>query len=428
MDPAAGDETRVRPRTRSSSSNSFLSDWVVVDGSDDAPSSDQESIVYDDSDEEEMEVDQDRDLDRYFDEMLVPMSSLKEEMSLRVLYRVLPYLPAKALLRLRCVSRKWNACISSQFFIISHSLHPHPISGFFLHRPTADELPAYAPFDCAADALPDPSLSFLPEPVAVAASARGVLCCHGRASGGYYVCNPTTSTWAALPPPANDHGADPAIALVFDEPGVYNFHADYRVVCAHPIAGGGCDGIYGFETFSSAAWKWAASAEICPAERILAGSGVAACGMAYWRTTTEEVVAFDPVAYTWTAITRPGADLDLIGWELGEMEGRLSCTCVKEGSVTAWVMGNGGWEKAGEWYRVWSGIGEEWPLRSQGRRELLFWEAEDKGVVARNLKGRVTRVLRDHATDHHTDFVPYVSTLVQVRRYDSFFSASYFGF
>nr|XP_029116544.1 uncharacterized protein LOC105060642 isoform X2 [Elaeis guineensis] len=423
MDPATGGETSVRPRMRSSSTDSFFSDWVVVDGSDDAPSSDQESDVYDDSDGDEMEVDQDRDFDRYFDEILVPMSSVNEEMSLRVLYRVLPYLPAKSLLRLRCVSRKWNECISGQFFINSHSLHPHPISGLFLHCPTGagagdgDELPAYAPFDRAADDLPDPSLSFLPEPVAVAASARGLLCCRGRASGGYYVCNPTIFAWAALPPPVNDHGADPAVALVFDEPGVYNFHADYRVVCAYPIAGGGCDGIYGFETFSSAAWKWAASGEICPAERILAGSGVTAGGKAYWRTTTEEVVEFDPVGDAWTAISRPGEDLDLMVWELGEMEGRVSCTCVEKGSVTVWVMGNGGWEEAGEWYRVWSGSGEEWPrpLRSQGGRELLFWEAEGRSVVARDLEGRVTRTLREDTTAFYTDFLPYVSTLVQVR-------------
>ncbi|XP_008783459.2 uncharacterized protein LOC103702700 isoform X1 [Phoenix dactylifera] len=415
------DETHVRPRTRSSSGDSSLSDWVVVDGSDDPPSSDdQEFAVHDDSDDAEIEVDQDGDANQDWDEMWVPMRPWKEEKSLRLLYHVLPYLPAKSLLRLRCVSPQWNGCISSQFFIHSHSLHPRPVSGLFLHRrgDTSCELPAYAPFDRAADAIPDPSLSFLQEPVAVAASARGLLCCRGRASGGYYVCNPTTAAWTALPPPSNGHGADPAVALVFDEPAVYNFHADYRVVCAYPIPGGGCDGIYGFETFSSASWNWTASAEICATERILTGSGVSAGGRAYWRTTTEEVVAYDPVVDTWTAIARPGGDLDLILWELGELEGSVSCTCVKAASVTAWVMGDGGWEAAGEWSRVPSRNCEEWPrpLRSQGGKELLFWEGEGKRVVSRNLTGRVTRRLRDGVTDHYTNFLPYVSTLVQVRR------------
>ncbi|PPR88940.1 hypothetical protein GOBAR_AA31745 [Gossypium barbadense] len=119
-------------------------------------------------------------------------------------------------------------------------------------------MPAFMSLDPRAYGVPDPSLTFLPEPVDVRTSYNGLLCCQGRtAYRPYYICNPANKQWKELPKPDDDHGPDPALVLVF-EPPIMNFTADYKLVCPFPSELGG----YKFEVYSSDRGSWRTSGEI----------------------------------------------------------------------------------------------------------------------------------------------------------------------
>lgn len=202
------------------------------------------------------------------------------EMINQIAHLVLPRLPASTLLRFRSVSPYFYDLISSPFMVHLHFLHPRSLSGLFYH--TGNGI-CYVSFDPPLSNLPDPSLSYLPEPVAIKASTHGMLCVRGQHTLNYYITNPTTMEWVDLPHPTVDHHDDVAVVVVFDEPSVYNFSGNYRVVCACAVEG--IEGVYTFETFSSDEWAWAQSEEICEVENIVAESGTAVGTVAYWRTT-----------------------------------------------------------------------------------------------------------------------------------------------
>ncbi|XP_072951958.1 F-box protein At5g49610-like [Typha angustifolia] len=351
--------------------------------------------------------------DDRFDELadtgeILDLGAKKREDFLKIRCLVFPRLPAKILLRFRSVSPEWNHWISGPFLAYSHSLQPRSVSGLFFHLP--DNSLRYSPFD-PYHSIPNPNLSFLPEPVVIKSSTRGLLCCRGQESLDYYVVNPTTTTWTLLPQPAIEHGNGSVVAVVFDEPLVYNFNAEYHVVVASPII----DGAYCFESFSSATWAWKVGTEICPAEEVVGVSGVAACGWAYWRTTIGLVLGYHPAADTWRFLDGlPDGVEGETWWELGEMTGRASVTCTRESDVEVYVLE----DEAGRcWRRVgdFKGVTERPALRSQGKAEVLMWQ--DTRVVVRDLNGRKLRELGEgHVPEYCADFIPYVSTLVDVKR------------
>ncbi|EHA8588926.1 putative F-box protein [Cocos nucifera] len=228
--------------------------------------------------------------------------------------RALPYLPAASVVRFRSVSVSWSQVISSPIFALTQSRCHRSISGIFS---SVASRPSFAPFDPIAHALPDPSLSFLPHPtIIVRSSSNGLLCCFEpfhRPS--YFVCNPVTAAWAEIPAPPIHPGSDPALALIF-EPSAYNLDSHYAIVIAFQIAH--VVGVYGFQTFSSATGAWWVSAEVRAVEGVIAGSGVSVGGAAYWRTTMQTVVGYNPatdavVMEPWPAGYEPEAR-----WELGE--------------------------------------------------------------------------------------------------------------
>ncbi|ONK74487.1 uncharacterized protein A4U43_C03F6780 [Asparagus officinalis] len=209
----------------------------------------------------------------------IPEIMAEEKFSLDYIEQdVFPRLPTRALLRLGPASARWARWISSPFFIHTHSLTARSLSGFFFHNSRGS--PSFVSLDVESCLLPDPSLSFLPEPVHIKASNYGLICCRGRRSLKYYMCNPTTAQWALLPPPAHDHGDDPAVVIVMQEPVTYNFDADFFLVCAYEIF----EGVFGFETFSSEKWEWRNSNEIVAAEKIVSGCRVQGCR--YWGLRT----------------------------------------------------------------------------------------------------------------------------------------------
>ncbi|XP_059642171.1 F-box protein At5g07610-like [Cornus florida] len=202
----------------------------------------------------------------------------------------LPFLPAKSLFRFQGVCRDWKLQISTPFFAHNQSLSFHAISGFFFQSPAGS--PSFVSIDAKSCGVPDPSLKFLPDPVDIVGSSNGLLCCLGLTGDkAYYICNPATKQWKKLPKPNAVHGPDPAIVLVF-EPSLFNFVAEYRLICAFPSAD--FDNATEFEIYSSTEGSWKISGEICFASRKpMPRSGIHVNGVVYWQSKHSGILAFD---------------------------------------------------------------------------------------------------------------------------------------
>lgn len=203
---------------------------------------------------------------------------------------VLPFLPAKSLLRFRSVSKEWDQWIGNPFLAHKQSYYFRDISGFFCqmdydHFFEALNQPAYG--------IPDPSLRFLPEIVTIKNSCNGLLLCQGGDDRNvYYVCNPANGEFNVLPQSNYYHGEQPNIVLAF-EPSPLNFGAHYQVICAFDLYDGPpmlCFEIYSSETRS---WRWSIAdcAEIGNSK--LVDNGFYMNGVAYWETSSGELLAFD---------------------------------------------------------------------------------------------------------------------------------------
>ncbi|KAM7264097.1 hypothetical protein ACFE04_001780 [Oxalis oulophora] len=223
----------------------------------------------------------------------------------------LRYLPAKSLLRCTGICWDWRLMISSPFFAHNQAYFFRGISGFFLQ--SQDKPPLFVSLDQMAYGVPDPSLSFLPEPVQVRSSSNGLVCCQGvTGDKPYYICNPVNKMWKKLPEPEANHGDDPAIVFIF-KPSLMDFVAEYTLVCAFPSD---LDG-YEFEIYSSKNGTWRVSGEILFSDtKILPNSGVHVNGVVYWMEDCERIMAFDLQAERVQLITS-----DTVG--LGELSGKL---------------------------------------------------------------------------------------------------------
>jgi hypothetical protein len=131
--------------------------------------------------------------------------------------------------------------------------------------------------------------------------------------------------------------------------------------------------------------------------------------------------SYDPVKDRSNIMLRPHAKMEEVWWELGEMDGKLSVTSQSNlGQILVSTMvPNKGEEPH------WKVMGNFWltenahamPIRCQGSAELVFWEEETNvgGLVLRDMQGQ--QVYGFVEPNCYTDFVPYISTLVPVKRY-----------
>lgn len=340
----------------------------------------------------------------------------------KVVHRILLLLPAKSLLRFRCVSRRWNGIISSNSFVHAHAAAPRLVSGLLYQ--SSQGTVVYAAFCHATASLPDPSLSFLPEPVAVKASARGLLCCRGRFSLMYYVCNPATAVWVSLPQPRNLHNYDTEVVLMIDDPPRSNRVSEFRVVCAFPQVDR-LHHVCGLETFSTDEWRWVTSKWTPRLRRLLPGSGVVVGGRACWRTTMNTVLMYDPRNEERWGFKRPERDLDgVTWWEIGVIEGQLSIAYAKVAStpesstmVEVMVADSDSWSLRGSFgFGPGSRENNLKPLRMEGDEELLLWDGQ-RHILGRDMAGRATRLLVvDAPATFSVEFVPYTATLLHVKR------------
>ncbi|RWW55066.1 hypothetical protein BHE74_00038314 [Ensete ventricosum] len=340
----------------------------------------------------------------------------------KVVHRILLRLPAKSLLRFRCVSRRWNGIISSNSFVHAHAAAPRLVSGL-LYQSSQGTL-VYSQFCYATASLPDPSLSFLPEPVVVKASARGLLCCRGRFSMMYYVCNPSTAVWVSLPQPGNLHNYRTEVVLMIDDLPRSNRFTEFRVVCAFPEVGIPHH-VYGLETFSTDEWRWATSKWSPRLGGLLPGSGVVVGGRACWRTTMDTVFMYDPRDEERLGFERPKRDLDgVTWWEIGVIDGQLSVAYAKVAwtpdsstMVEVMVADSDSWSLWGTFgFGPGSRENNLKPLRMEGDEELLLWDGQGH-ILGRDMVGRATRLLVvDAPSTFNVEFVPYTATLLHVKR------------
>ncbi|TYI49987.1 hypothetical protein E1A91_D12G070600v1 [Gossypium mustelinum] len=239
----------------------------------------------------------------------------------------LPYLPAKSLFRCAGVCRGWRFQISTAFFAHNQSNSFRGISGFFFQSLAG--MPAFMSLDPRAYGVPDPSLTFLPEPVDVRTSCNGLLCCQGRTPyRPYYICNPANKQWKELSKPDGDHGPDPAVVLVF-EPSIMNFTANYKLVCPFPSE----LGEYKFEVYSSDRGSWRTSGEIRfdDNEKLLPKTGVHVNGIVYW-LSTRGVTSFDLNS----ELCRLSSNLE----NLGMINGKLCAACLRNQKLIVFMLTN----------------------------------------------------------------------------------------
>ncbi|KAL5557266.1 hypothetical protein UlMin_039502 [Ulmus minor] len=249
----------------------------------------------------------------------------------------LQFLPAKSLFRFRKVCKDWKLQISSPFFAHSQSINFRDVVGCFCQ--SGSNPPTFVSIDPETCGVPDPSLSFLPEPVDIRASSNGLLCCQGYTGcNAYYICNPVTKQWKRLPKPTAAHGTDPALVLIF-EPSLLNFVAEYKLVCAFPCAD--FDEGYEFEIYDSKEGSWRISGEIYFGnKKLLPRSGVHANGIIYWQSADGGIFVFDlPMERSQLLY----GDYECYGhrWgTLGEMDGKLCLANRHHTTLTVSVLSN----------------------------------------------------------------------------------------
>lgn len=260
--------------------------------------------------------------------MFVSGKSVYMDLNEVIREHALHFLPAKSLLRFRGVCRDWKFMISTPFFAHNQSYSFRALSGFFSVN-ASGEKSSFIPLDRMAYGVPDPSLSFLPEPVEVMCSSNGLVCCRSRTDyQAYYICNPVTKQWKKLPKPENIHGPKASLVLIF-EPTLLSFAADYQLICAFPSELDGTE----FEIYSSAKGTWRTSGEIFFGDKKMKqNSGVYANGTVYWLTESGRMLAFDLKTERTQVMYGLGT--------LGVMNGKICRTAQHRLNVSVQVLSN----------------------------------------------------------------------------------------
>ncbi|XP_073274152.1 F-box protein At5g07610-like [Primulina huaijiensis] len=223
-----------------------------------------------------------------------PFFNKNKSKDIRILVKdyVLPFLPAKSLVRFRAVSMEWNQWIQSPFLAHQQSYSFQELSGYFYQQ--NQENIEFLTMNCCAYGVPKPSLGFLPESVTIKSSSNGLILCEDQnGNNTYYICNPVNKEWKELPQPHYYHRPETAIVLAF-EPSVLNMDASYQLICPVTFVD---QPMICFEVYSSKTRSWTESTTIClelEAGSTLRGSGFYVKGTAYWETSSRKVVAFNP--------------------------------------------------------------------------------------------------------------------------------------
>lgn len=250
----------------------------------------------------------------------------KEDMELKdiVMDHALPYLPAKSLMRFTSVSKEWDQWITSPFLSHKQCYNFRDMSGYFYQH--QDETKAsFISLSNSVYGVPDFSLSFLRKKFVIRSSCNGLLLCQEAfRQKKYFVCNPSNKNWKVIPFPDFYHGEESAIVLAF-EPSVFNFGADYHLICALPMLD---ELTVQFEIYSSETRSWKCSTAVCMELEgsILKSKGFYMEGIAYWETSSNKVLAFDVKNEIYQVLVLPSERAP--GGILTRFHGELCYVCV----------------------------------------------------------------------------------------------------
>uniref|UniRef100_A0ACD5XRU1 Uncharacterized protein n=1 Tax=Avena sativa TaxID=4498 RepID=A0ACD5XRU1_AVESA len=161
-----------------------------------------------------------------------PAYKLTDDLVVEILSR----LPARSVCRFKCVSATWRD-------LITHPIHrmklPQTLDGFFtMHASETWSVPHFTNVSGRGPPLVSPSLDFLPihKRTYLLGTCNGLLLCKCCPTGDmtdvhYFVVNPTTKEWVALPSSNLDRkrgcsglGFNPAVSPHFY---VFEFFTDY---------------------------------------------------------------------------------------------------------------------------------------------------------------------------------------------------------
>ncbi|KAJ6673186.1 FAMILY PROTEIN putative-RELATED [Salix viminalis] len=155
------------------------------------------------------------------------------------LSEILSHLPAKTVLKLKLISKKWLSIISHPSFAIRHSyLNPHTISGFLLNVSYHFKKPSSYRFvsidgKSVVHVSPDFLLFDPDKPGSTYVSQRTRYSAERTKPTQYYVFNPTTRQFVVLTPPSGDGIRSNRLQLVFDPSKSPHYKRNFDSLCVN---------------------------------------------------------------------------------------------------------------------------------------------------------------------------------------------------
>ncbi|XP_061372535.1 F-box protein At5g07610-like [Gastrolobium bilobum] len=212
--------------------------------------------------------------------------------SIDTLGEILLRLPAKPLLRFKCVSKQWLALISDPRFCYSHTLHHQTPSALLL-----PDMCSPAPLShlhivplTTTPTVRVLNLNFLDHPeVSVVRSCNGLLLCHGCSS--YFVCNPTTRKFVALNFPNQQfRNQVSALYLAFDP--LRSPH--FQVLSIRVLGSQNFQALCVFNEYSSRTRSWCdPGVSFIAQSKVIPGAGVYCNRAIHWFYDALSSVYFD---------------------------------------------------------------------------------------------------------------------------------------
>nr|XP_010932211.1 F-box protein At5g07610-like [Elaeis guineensis] len=232
-----------------------------------------------------------------------PSSSSAVNVPSDLIFEILSRLPAKSVLRFKCVCKQWLAMASDSFFLDAHTRYnPLTVSGFLVEDFATTTISSFSVDGGESPAIPDPSLSSLNRRSAanngifVWQSCNGLVLCTTHSSQWQFspfLLNLTTMQYREIPdPPADLYPFKYQFILLFDPSTSFQ----YRIAClSSNIMHAAFDPTasqFHVEIYSSDTGAWELLRETLPGGTV-EGIGVYWNGSLNWLTQNCVIVSFD---------------------------------------------------------------------------------------------------------------------------------------
>ncbi|XP_073040188.1 F-box protein At5g49610-like [Primulina eburnea] len=270
---------------------------------------------------------------------------------------VLSRLSARALHRLKYVSKEWYDLISDRSFIRLQLKKTESVSGLFfqeVYRWSDKDIESisYIPIELESVKVWNNILSFLPENVVILSSNNGLICCRScfpTPTPIIYVCNPLIKQWTPVKWPNLPRSS--SISLAFD-PFLNPIDAstDFTLVsvCATETEANKEEekeeeeSCFVLDIYSSKTGLWRRSQECCKCNYNLAkNKGILVAGILHWLTDGDQILMFDPNnEISWLiTVPVPASQLSSIPEMcIGESQDKLYYVIISEDGLQLWVL------------------------------------------------------------------------------------------